>query len=172
MGKNIVVLCDGTWNSPMARTNVYVLYRELLERDYKQHVKYIDGVGVGEFGLKFILDGAMALNLDTKIKEGYKFIVEHFNPDDDIWLFGFSRGAYTARCIAGMIRNCGILKIDRQTYHPEGTGSENFRKTFSYPDSKKKIIKFLGLWDTVGAHGLPGYTIDKGFEYLEFHDET
>ncbi|CAB5195300.1 unnamed protein product [Rhizophagus irregularis] len=194
MGKNIVVLCDGTWNSPMARTNVYVLYRELLERDYKQHVKYIDGVGVGEFGLQFILDGAMALNLDTKIKEGYKFIVEHYNPDDDIWLFGFSRGAYTARCIAGMIRNCGILKIDRndtseqidkrvdfayeiyrdrgQTYHPEGTGSENFRKTFSYPDSKKKIIKFLGLWDTVGAHGLPGFTVDKGFEYLEFHDET
>ncbi|GBB89764.1 hypothetical protein RclHR1_16560005 [Rhizophagus clarus] len=194
MGKNIVVLCDGTWNSPNARTNVYVLYKELIEQDYKQHVKYLDGVGVGEIGLPFIIDGAIALSLDNKIKEGYKYIVTNYNPGDDLWIFGFSRGAYTARCIAGMIQNCGILKIDRgitseqidkrvdmaydiyrnrdTNYHPEGNGSVNFKNAFSYPDSEKKIIKFLGLWDTVGAHGLPGYEIGEGFEYLEFHDET
>ncbi|PKK60358.1 hypothetical protein RhiirC2_669794, partial [Rhizophagus irregularis] len=53
-------------------------------------------------------DMAIALSLDNKIKEGYKFIVNNYNPGDDIWLFGFSHGAYIVRCIAGMIRNCGI----------------------------------------------------------------
>jgi uncharacterized protein (DUF2235 family) len=194
MGKNIVVLSDGTWNSPNSRTNIYVLYKELLERDYKQHVKYIDGVGIGEMGLDFIIDGAIALSLDTKIKEGYKYIVNHYNPGDDIWLFGFSRGAYTVRCIAGMIRNCGIIKVDRDIttsqvdkridlayeiyrsrdaiYHPEGKGADDFKKAFSYPDSEKPVIKFLGLWDTVGAHGLPGYVIGDGFKYLEFYDQV
>jgi uncharacterized protein (DUF2235 family) len=192
MGKNIVVLCDGTWNSPNSKTNIYVLYRELLEQDNKQHVKYIDGVGVGEMALGFVIDGAIALSLDTKIKEGYKYIVSHYNPGDDIWIFGFSRGAYTARCIAGMIRNCGILKVDRDIgqvdkrvdlaydiyrsrdpiYYPDGKGSDDFKKAFSYPDSEKPVIKFLGLWDTVGAHGLPGYVIGEGFKYLEFYDQV
>ncbi|PKK60925.1 hypothetical protein RhiirC2_856581 [Rhizophagus irregularis] len=194
MSKNIVVLCDGTWNNPKSRTNIFVLYKELLERDYQQHVVYIDGIGIGESPLNFIIDGAIARNLDIKIKEGYKYIVNHYNPGDDIWLFGFSRGAYTARCIVGMIRNCGILKLDRNTtpdqidkridlayeiyrnrdmiYHPEGNGSDDFKKSFSYPDSEKPIIKFLGLWDTVGAHGIPAYVIGEGFEYLEFYDQV
>jgi uncharacterized protein (DUF2235 family) len=194
MSKNIVVLCDGTWNNPNSQTNVYTLYKELIEKDYKQHVLYIDGIGIGELALNFIIDGAIALSLDNKIKEGYNFIANHYNPGDDIWLFGFSRGAYTARCIAGMIRNCGVLKVDRdiepdqinkrvdlaydmyrdrdQDSHPEGKESEKFKKTFSHRDSRKQTIKFLGLWDTVGAYGLPGYEIGKGFKYLEFYDQT
>jgi uncharacterized protein (DUF2235 family) len=179
MGKNIVVLCDGshgTWNDPNSKSNVYLLYKELLERDSQQHVTYMDGIGTGELALNYLLEGAIALSLGNKIKEGYKYIISHYNPGDDIWLFSYSRGAYTVRCIAGMIRNCGILKLDRPDqidkridlayeiyrnrdtiYHPEGTGSDDFKKSFSYPDSEKPIIKFLGLWDTVGAHGIPGY---------------
>ncbi|CAB4417735.1 unnamed protein product [Rhizophagus irregularis] len=192
MGRNIVVMCDGTWNNPNSQTNVFTLYKELIEREFEQHVLYIDGVGVGELIWNFIVDGAIAFSLDNKIKEGYRFIVDHYHPDDDIWLFGFSRGAYTARCIAGMIRNCGILnreinpdQIDKSVdlaygfyrdrdlaKHPKAKGSEEFKKSFSYPDSKKPIIKFLGLWDTVGAHGLPGYAIGEGFRYLEFYDQT
>ncbi|CAB4388439.1 hypothetical protein RhiirA5_314643 [Rhizophagus irregularis] len=193
MGRNIVVMCDGTWNNPNSQTNVFTLYKELIERDYQQHVLYIDGIGVGELTWNFIVDGAIALSLDNKIKEGYRFIVDNYrHPDDDIWIFGFSRGAYTARCIAGMIRNCGIInreinpdQIDKSVdlaysfyrdrdlaKHPEAKGSEEFKKSFSYPDSKKYTIKFLGLWDTVGAHGLPGYAIGEGFKYLEFYDQT
>ncbi|POG70937.1 hypothetical protein GLOIN_2v1794658, partial [Rhizophagus irregularis DAOM 181602=DAOM 197198] len=141
-----------------------------------------------------IIDGAIALSLDNKIKEGYKFIVNNYNPGDDIWLFGFSRGAYTARCIAGMIRNCGVLKVDREIkseqvdkradlaydiyrnrdagHSPEGKESEDFKNTFSHPEPKKQIIKFLGLWDTVGAYGLPAYAIGEGFKYLEFYDQS
>jgi hypothetical protein len=192
MGKNIVVLCDGTWFGTNSKSNVYLLYKELLEREYQQDVVYIDGVGTGELPLKFVINGAIALSLDNKIKEGYKYIVNHYNPGDDIWLFGFSRGAYTVRCILGMIRNCGILKIDQNTtpdqidkrtdlayeiyrnkdrvYHPEGSGADDFKKSYSYPDSEKPLIKFLGLWDTVGAQGIPSYGIGEGFRYLEFHD--
>ncbi|RIA85258.1 hypothetical protein C1645_678577, partial [Glomus cerebriforme] len=159
-----------------------------------QHVMYQDGIGVGKLVLDNIIDGAIALNLDKKIKEGYKYIISHYNPGDDIWLFGFSRGAYTVRCIAGMIRNCGILKFDRDipsdqidkridlaydiyrnrdtVYQPDGTGSDNFKKAFSYPDTEKPLIKFLGLWDTVGSYGTPAYILGEGFKYLEFHDLT
>ncbi|CAB4378253.1 unnamed protein product [Rhizophagus irregularis] len=192
MGKNIVVLCDGTWNGANSGTNIYKLYKELILE--QQHVKYINGVGIGEPPFNFFIDGAIAINLDTKIKEGYKYIVEHYSPGDDIWFFGFSRGAYTVRCIVGMIRNCGILKVDQNVtteqvderidrayhnyrnrdkiYHPEGTGSDEFKKNYSHPDSEKPVIKFLGLWDTVGAHGLPVYDIDEGFKYLEFYDQV
>ncbi|GBC00767.1 hypothetical protein RclHR1_03970009 [Rhizophagus clarus] len=194
MGKNIVVLCDGTWDSQSSKSNIYALYKELLEQDNQQHVTYIDGIGAGKIALDFIIDGAIASSLDAKIKEGYKYIITHYNPGDDIWLFGFSRGAYTVRCIAGMIRNCGILKTDRDItsdqidkrinlayeiyrnrdtiHHPDGSGSDKFKKAFSYPDSEKPIIKFLGLWDTVGAYGIPAYIIDKGFKYLELYDQT
>ncbi|GBC09409.1 hypothetical protein RclHR1_08830011 [Rhizophagus clarus] len=194
MGKNIVLLCDGTWNNPNSKSNINLLYKELIEKDYQQHVLYIDGIGIGELALNFLLDGAIAQSLGDKIKEGYKYIASHYNPGDDIWLFGFSRGAYTVRCIVEMIRNCGILKLDRDitpdqidkrvdlaydiyrnrdmSFHPDESGSNNFKKSFSYPDSKKPIIKFLGLWDTVGAHGIPGYIIGEGFRYLELYDQS
>jgi uncharacterized protein (DUF2235 family) len=69
-GKNIVLMCDGTWNSQNSRTNIYALYKELLERDYQQHVMYLDGIGIGEMALGFVIDGAIASSLDKKIKEG------------------------------------------------------------------------------------------------------
>ena len=80
MSKNIVVLCDGTWNNPKSRTNILYYNKELLERDYQQHVVYIEGIGISESPSNFIIDGAIARNLDIKIKEGYKYIVNHYNP--------------------------------------------------------------------------------------------
>src|SRR3954453_3806637 len=86
MGNYIVILCDGTWNDPNSKSNIYFLYKELLERDYQRHVAYIDGIGIGELALNYILDEAVALSLGNKIKEGYKYIISHYNPGDDIWL--------------------------------------------------------------------------------------
>ncbi|RIA80064.1 hypothetical protein C1645_684105, partial [Glomus cerebriforme] len=106
-----------------------------------------------------------------KIIEIYTKIVKQYNDENklkEIWLFGFSRGAYIIRCVAGMIYNCGILKYDskeliRRAYEiyrsrdpihdPNGQESKNFKDSFSYSDPT--IIKFLGLWDTVSAHGIP-----------------
>ena len=91
-----------------------------------------------------------------------------------------------------MIQNCGILKLDRvnqtdqidqvidlayniyrnrvTTFKPSGDGTAEFKKAFSYPVSDNPPIKFLGLFETVGAHGIPAFVIGDGFRYLEFHD--
>src|SRR5581483_3795515 len=119
MSKNVVVCADGTWSGTDARTNVFVLINELIDKEYEQRVLYIEGIGIGDVGLNFVIDGAVATSLDKKIKEAYKFIVLNYSPGDDVWLFGFSRGAYTVRCVAGMIQNCGIVRADKVTTQPE-----------------------------------------------------
>jgi len=196
MGKNVVVCADGTWSGTDSKTNVFVLFNELIDKAYEQRTLYIEGIGIGEMGLSFVIDGAVAISLDKKIKEAYKFVVTNYTPGDDIWLFGFSRGAYTVRCVSGMIQNCGIVKLDKanqsnqvdqvidlayniyrnrgeKTFDPDGQSANNFKKAFSYDiDKDKPPIKFLGLWDTVGAYGVPAYVIGSGFKYLEFHDRV
>ncbi|RHZ74837.1 hypothetical protein Glove_219g4 [Diversispora epigaea] len=153
---------------------------------HKDHY-YESGVG----GIFELLDTAIAYDIDEKIKCAYRHIVRRYNDNEnknkkkDIWLFGFSRGAYTVRCVAGLIRNCGILRYDSKelinrayelyrsrdpNHNPKEQESELFRSSFSHSGSTK--IKFLGLWDTVGATGLPSITIGKGFEYLKLHDNN
>ncbi|RIA82441.1 hypothetical protein C1645_700105, partial [Glomus cerebriforme] len=117
--------------------------------------------------------GVLGNGLDDKIKYIYTKIVEQYNDENNkfkrkkIWLFGFSRGAYIVRCVAGMIYNCGILKYNNEelinrayeiyrsrnpNHDPKGQESQKFKYSFSH---KHPTIKFLGVWDTVGAHGLP-----------------
>ncbi|CAG8678394.1 6739_t:CDS:1, partial [Funneliformis mosseae] len=116
--KNIIVLCDGTWNGLSTKTNVYDLYQLLMKQG--QQPWYRQGVGTKVSNIFFFLNGALALELDDIIMEAYKKIVEEYNEEinefesKEIWLFGFSRGAYIVRCVAGMIRNCGILKFNNE----------------------------------------------------------
>src|SRR2546423_2277158 len=189
--KNIVVLCDGTWEGPNSKTNVFTLYKELYERDEQQCVKYINGVRIRDTFWNFIMDEIAAQSINNKTREAYKYIVSNYNPGDNIWLFGFSHGAYTVRSVAGMIRNCGILRRDQlqldllvdrayydiyrnkePNYGPNDQGSDMFRKAHSYSNYTCRPysmgwdllwaasiilmtnpVKFLGLWDTVGAYG-------------------
>jgi uncharacterized protein (DUF2235 family) len=98
------------------------------------------------------------------VKDTYRFIVENFQPEDELFFFGFSRGAFTARSTAGLVRNAGVLRpecADRldqayalyrdRTAHPRGTESQLFRRSYSH----ETRIRFLGAWDTVGALGIP-----------------
>jgi uncharacterized protein (DUF2235 family) len=162
--------------------------REISDEAFRHDDHYYEA-GAGE--KLDLIDSAIAKDINTKIKSAYRHIVRRYNDDKnktrhkDIWLFGFSRGAYTVRCVAGMINNCGILKYDsdelidrvyeiyrsRNPNHvPKGQESKSFRESFSHYEDVK--IKFLGLWDTVGSHGLPSLKVDKGFEYLKFHDQN
>ncbi|CAG8677161.1 12057_t:CDS:1 [Funneliformis caledonium] len=187
--KNIIVLCDGTWNGLSTKTNVYDLYQLLMKQG--QQPWYRQGVGTKVSNIFFFLNGALALELDDIIMEAYKKIVEEYNEEinefesKEIWLFGFSRGAYIVRCVAGMIRNCGILKFNNEglikrayeiyrsrdpAHDTDGYESKDFRDAFTH--DLNRPIRFLGLWDTVGAHGIPTYTIGKGFEYLKFYDQN
>jgi uncharacterized protein (DUF2235 family) len=124
--------------------------------------------------------------ISANIKNAYSFIASNYESGDKVFLFGFSRGAYTARSIAGFIRNMGILtrnNLHRVTkayqfykdasskWHPESKDSKEFREQYTH---QNETITFLGVWDTVGALGAPfgtpiGWIITKIFQ-TEFHD--
>lgn len=175
MPKSIVVCCDGTWNRPRKNdreglseaTNVEKLRWSLAAQDgfgRPQIAEYFEGVGNSP-GQR-VLGGLFGKGLADKVKEAYGYIVEKFREGDDIYLFGFSRGAFTARSVAGMIRNVGVLKsnhadqldaafdIYRSTgdaEHPNGEVAAQFRERNSF----QPRIRFIGVWDTVGRLGIP-----------------
>jgi len=174
--KRLVICCDGTWNTPdevkegkACQTNVAKMARAIVTpRDAEggeQRVYYHKGVGTGKFD--HFRGGALGWGLSRNVQDAYMFLVDNYDdPADEIFLFGFSRGAYTARSVAGLIRNSGLLKRqyagkldaayelyrDRSDgSHPKSMEAELFRKSFS----NEVRIKFIGVWDTVGALGIP-----------------
>jgi uncharacterized protein (DUF2235 family) len=177
MAKRIVFCFDGTWQAPLNGTNVYRLYKALtLSAD--QVTYYDDGVGADATGLNRVLQGAFGEGLLQKIQDGYTKIAHVYEQGDDIYLFGFSRGAYTARCLAGMIANCGL---------PRGSFTDDcVTKAFAAyrdPVSRASIlatlgacgladagIRMVGVWDTVGSMGIPaifGQIDEKAYGFLD-----
>lgn len=121
--KRLAVFCDGTWNDLRMKnlTNVARLAKCVEPRGWdgrRQVVFYDTGVGVAT-GVSHLADrlvsflgGAIGAGLDDKIESAYRFLVLNYEPGDEIFVFGFSRGAYTARSLCGLIRKCGILRRD------------------------------------------------------------
>ncbi len=192
MPKKLVIFCDGTWNEPTKRgTNVVRMLQatDFADKDGNPQIThYIAGVGTRR-GDEKVLGGAFGFGISENIKNAYAFIVSNYNVGDEIYLFGFSRGAYTARSIAGLIHNLGVLcrcnlplvsvaynhyKDRTDAWKPGGAESEKFRKEYCHPYPTK--IRFLGVWDTVGALGAPygellGRILDALFK-TGFHDVT
>lgn len=191
--KRLILTCDGTWNRADQESNgvpcpsnvVKLAYR-IAKRDAQgvsQVVSYDQGVGTGNF-LDRLTGGAFGQGLDDNILDGYRFLIGNYEPGDEVFVFGFSRGAFTARSLCGMLRKCGVLKrsaIGRYReavnlyrsglVRPDDRGPLEFRKAFSVCGAEELPITFLGVWDTVGALGIPvaglrRLTADK---YL-FHD--
>src|ERR1700733_5431452 len=107
MPKRIAFCFDGTWQAPLNGTNVYRLYKALTVSS-DQVTYYDDGVGADATGLNRVIEGAFGQGLLQKIQDAYTKIAHVYEEGDDIYLFGFSRGAYTARCLAGMVAVCGL----------------------------------------------------------------
>ncbi len=184
---NIVICADGTWNRPEEDlqndfpSNVLKLARAVAPKrgNIKQHVFYDWGIGSYH---NSITAGATGSGIHKNILDGYRYIVQNYAPGDNIYLFGFSRGAYTVRALSGLINNCGILqrsdarliveawkiyKSPTPSHHPSGETSKRFRATYCQPASN---IHFIGVWDTVGALGIP-FSIMGLFESDdEFYD--
>ncbi len=188
MSKRIVICSDGTWNKPDQKdggvirpSNVAKMAHAVLPRapDQKQQVVFYDkGVGTG-WGLDRLTGGAFGSGLTDNIEDAYRFLIHNYCEGDEIFMFGFSRGAYTVRSTAGLIRNCGILnkinadkfgdalKLYRSEIKPDDPEAEEFIAKYS----RKVNIKFLGVWDTVGSLGIPL----RGLRWLtrkkhQFHD--
>lgn len=188
MSKRIVIACDGTWNRPdqlhggeITPSNVTKLALGVADDGggTEQCVFYERGVGTGGM-LDRIGGGAVGIGLSHNILAAYRYLAQHYVPGDDLYLFGFSRGAFTARSLAGLIGNSGILRPEHlgavddafalyrsraKSTRPSGNEARLFRKTYSYreppregehPDVEDRTpIRFLGVWDTVGALGIP-----------------
>lgn len=184
--KRIVICSDGTWQSPESDnpTHLMRLARGIAPAGTggARQVVYYDW-GVGTEG-DSISGGATGAGLDKNIMDCYRFIVHNYAPGDALYFFGFSRGAYTVRSLGGFIRNCGILKrvhagkipAAYELYRergaasaPDAPKSKQFRRDHSVADVSP--IEFIGVWDTVGALGIPAPflgTLNTG-RYL-FHD--
>lgn len=167
--KRIVVCSDGTWNDPDDEnpTNVLRVARaiEPVAPDGRRQVVFYDW-GVGSYYQK-AAGGTTGLGIVKNVQDGYRFIVQNYDPGDEIFLFGFSRGAYTVRSLAGMLNNCGIVRrkhahaipaafdfYKKRTASPSSAAAGKWREKYAYgPD--RGAVDFIGVWDTVGALGIP-----------------
>ena len=181
--KRIVICADGTWNRPEQDlkkdfpTNVLRIARSIkpfTRQGIPQQVFY--DWGIGSY-YDAIIGGATGRGINKNIMDNYRYIVQNYKPGDEIYLFGFSRGAYTVRCLSGLINNCGILKRENarfiqqafdlykkkgKRHKPGGQISKDFREEYSHRSRK---IKFIGVWDTVGSLGIP-------FSFLGLLDDS
>src|SRR6266852_3601758 len=169
MAKNIVICCDGTGNEfGESKSNVVNLYK-LLVHDDSQVAYYHPGVGT--MGARSALTGitrwwtkviglAFGYGISDNIADAYQFLMRTFEPDDKVYVFGFSRGAYTARALCGMLHIIGLLREDNEGLIPFAIRMIKNRKIdFSVAGEFKKAFSqeckphFTGVWDTVSSLG-------------------
>ena len=171
MSRNLVLCLDGTNNKYAAtNTNVVKLYAMLDRKSNDQLAYYQPGIGTmppaGMWGrlqkrIVTTLDLAIAWLLEEHVSDAYRFLMRYYEEGDRIYIFGFSRGAYTARVLAAMLYKVGLLSKGNEELvpfawemftHKSSLGQEpcaGFRRTFA----REVTVHFLGLWDTVSSVG-------------------
>ncbi|KAJ4335721.1 hypothetical protein N0V95_008824 [Ascochyta clinopodiicola] len=220
--KRLLVFCDGTWVgretnvAGAPRSNIRMLADMVGDvkfsnadpsvkpaavhkiNPYSSNIVagYQEGIGLGATFLEYIWNGATASAIGEECIAVYRFIVEHYTDDHEIWLFGFSRGAFTVRCVAGMINNCGIIRrqedtltseqVDRLCYEvfrtyrsslpidaPQSEQSRGRRANADKVWQVKQPIRCMSVIDTVGALGIPRLNAGVGFDWapFEFFDQ-
>lgn len=206
--KRLIVCCDGTWQNLEKDypTNVVKLAQAVQTQGQDpngavQQVLYYDE-GVGAEGgvsrlttkITSVVGGAFGRGIDKNIMDAYRFLVLNYDEGDEIFLFGFSRGAYSVRSLAGFIGASGLLERQYLRYIDEayafyrycGAGHRNgcpskredvarYRQFMSQHKPRPVPIKLLGCWDTVGSLGIPDIIpfipLDRLFNRrYRFHD--
>ncbi len=177
MGKNIVVFSDGTGQEggKGTNTNVYKLFNMVLDRSPEQIAFYDRGLGTG---WRKITGNAAGRGISKNIRECYEFIFENYAAGDQIYLFGFSRGATTVRSLSGFIHLFGILprsrsELIKQAYkiYRKNDRKEREDAARAFVEQHHTIwckIKFLGVWDTVAALGVPIKSVDVFIDKIPF----
>lgn len=183
--KRIVICADGTWNErdqvndetgKRRPTNVTKVARAIRARGkdgIDQIVYYHNGVGTSG-GIDKFTGGAFGDGIEANVRDLYRFILYNFEErdsrsrPDELFFFGFSRGAFTVRTLAGFMKKVGLLEKDDDYYIPdiyalyqgsESRDSEKWKRAFRRIRGTRACpkIKFVGVWDTVGALGAPGF---------------
>jgi uncharacterized protein (DUF2235 family) len=169
--KRIAVFLDGTWNNVDDNTNVWRL-KSICDKSSQQLIYYSAGVGT-QNGEK-ITGGMFGIGINNEVTAAYEWLVENYVDGAQLFIFGFSRGAFTARSLAGFISKCGLLKPGSpvsltQMFNRYRKGTAPTVGALSHvPDDKlaqeeiwikeysRRIpVWFQGVWDTVGALGMP-----------------
>jgi uncharacterized protein (DUF2235 family) len=183
--KRLVCFFDGTWNKPedANQTNVVKLQRAVLAADaggIRQLVHYEIGIATeGSLGQLTFAIGAIGFGVGDRIRGGYRFLCENYEEGDEIFLIGFSRGAFEARSLAGLIaltgisRSAGVEAIgalwdayEQNKLAPEPVRLKALRVAARYPVR----IKCVAVWDTIGNLGIPFVRRGVIKELLGFHD--
>ena len=174
MPKNIVICCDGTGNEVGANlSNVLKLYR-VLRKTSAQVVFYDPGVGTlgssdpwSRLKNKFRLVWGLATGygLDDNVRDAYRFLVDQYEEGDQVFLFGFSRGAYTVRMLAGFLRLVGLVEREQRnladyalTAYKRAAEQNDFEIAWRFERvvaTRRVPIKFAGVWDTVSSVIVP-----------------
>lgn len=174
MKKRLILCLDGTWNNVEDNTNVWRLSQLVATKGadgVPQQIYYTPGVGTARG--ERLRGGSLGYGLDRDIVAAYRWLMGHYDQGEEIFLFGFSRGAFTARSLAGMIVRCGLLRpgsplsieelFERyrlddkapslvELYERDDLNAEE-RRLLRH--SRRVPIKMIGVWDTVGALGVP-----------------
>lgn len=184
--KRLALFLDGTWNRSGDNTSVWRLRSLCAPKDRHgkpQLIYYDSGVGT-QFGEK-ISGGMFGAGIDENVQAAYQWLVENYSDGDEIFIFGFSRGAFTARSLAGMISICGLLKPGTPLgvgqlytrYRHVDRNHQSIRKILADKeksvqpserediwlarDSRPVDITMIGVWDTVAALDMPGIGIHE-----------
>lgn len=183
--KRLILCLDGTWNTADGDeiTNI-VRLRDMLQPGtaggIEQRIYYDEGVGTQGWFDRYI-GGGTGDGLDVNVRQAYRFLSQFYEPDDEIYLFGFSRGAFTARSLAGYIGASGLLKRENCTEANEERAWAYYRTNAKdrYPSDGLRLtelchqdlrIRALGVFDTVGSLGVP---LDiRNRQRFQFHDTT
>jgi len=192
--KRLIICCDGTWNRPDSPniTNIEKIARTVQtdpgsSAGVPQLVYYLSGVGGAGYETDRILGGAFGFGLFNNMLAAYRFLAQNYEPGDEIFVFGFSRGAFTARTLVGMIGYVGLI-TKRALVDDQLSRARDFYKLRKQDDDTRTPdlvawrtehchattpIAFVGVFDTVGALGVPGAMfLAPRFHNLGLSDEV
>ncbi|EEA28808.1 hypothetical protein TMatcc_002841 [Talaromyces marneffei ATCC 18224] len=183
--KRIILCADGTWlasdvGNKSVPSNVAKIARAIATSGadadgmiVKQIVSYYSGLGTGDLPFQAAIYGSLGWGLDVEVCQMYDFVANNYVPGDELFFFGFSRGAFSVRSVAGLISDVGVLSAVHMSHFPEmwrayreNTDGNSFTKSTWYQKHKDKLrltnnlkIKVIGVWDTVGALGVPEWPL-------------
>ncbi len=176
--KRLIVVCDGTWRQltdvvPTNALKIAQAIKPIADDGTPQLIYYENGLGTGDKFDRYV-GGGIGKGIDKAIQDAYRFLGWNYLPGDEIYLFGFSRGAYTVRSLAGLIYNCGLLtrqhiRKAQEAYDiyrapnedkerdPDGKIAVDFRQKYAFRSEvgDRVPVSLLGCWDTVGSLGIP-----------------
>ncbi|PNP61674.1 hypothetical protein FNYG_13591 [Fusarium nygamai] len=182
--KRIILCSDGTWlasdtGGKAMPSNVAKLARAIANSGLddegnlvKQIVSYHSGLGSGDLPFQKAIYGGFGWGLDIDVAQIYDFISNNYEPGDELFFFGFSRGAFTVRSVASLVCDIGVLSAVHMSRFAEmwsvyrsNPSGEPFRKSAWYLDNKEELgltdvrVKVVGVWDTVGGLGIPEWPV-------------